>query len=490
MIVIEPVNDVWLRVSCEEPIARELHDYFSFQVAGAHFVRRQRPGWSGRIHLFKLRGYLLYRGLLHRLIQFANERELEVVNNIPEPTPLYTDALWAEAVADLPFQPDKYQQAAVRDILTRHRGLLLSPTGSGKSLIQYLIIRMLRKRTLIVVPNIGLVAQMRKDFISYGCPEEYIQIIKAGESKIVDRPIVISTWQSIYEQDLLWFQKFKCVIVDEVHGAKAKSLTGLLEKCISIPYRIGCTGTLDDTAAHRLVLEGLFGSVLKVTTTKQLIKDKRLTPLRVKLCVIQYPDAVRKQWRRASYQDEMDFLVTDPARLELVARMALKCKGHVLVLFQFVEKHGKPLVARIREIDPKRKVHYVSGETDADSRELVRQLVEEDDDSITVASFGTFSTGVNIPKLNTLILASPSKSKIRVLQSIGRTLRTHASKTVATLIDIVDDMRIGKYVNHSFRHAEQRVQYYMTEEFPFTQIEQDMEIWLEFLAPKKFSTSY
>lgn len=483
MIVIEPVNDVWLRVSCEESIARELHDYFSFEVAGAHFVRRTRPGWSGRIHLFKLRGYLLYRGLLTRLIQFADERELEVVNNIPEPIAKDFDALYAAVVKELPFEPDKYQQAAVRDILTRQRGLLLSPTGSGKSMIQYLIIRMLRKRTLVVVPNIGLVTQMKKHFIEYGCPAEYIQTIKGGESKDVQCPIVISTWQSIYELLPTWFENFKCVIVDEVHGAKAKSLTGLLEKCLNIPYRIGCTGTLDDTASHRLVLEGLFGTVFKVTTTKQLIKDKRLTPLRVKMCVIQYPEATRKQWRRAQYKDEMDFLVTDPARLELVARLALKVKGNVLVLFNFVEKHGKPLYQRIIELDPTREVHYVSGETDADSREAVRQLVDQGDNQIIVASYGTFSTGINIPKLDTLILASPSKSKIRVLQSIGRTLRTHASKTVATLIDIVDDMRIGKYVNHSFRHAEQRVQYYMTEEFPFTQIEQDMEVWLHYLEP-------
>lgn len=295
-------------------------------------------------------------------------------------------------------------------------------------------------------------------------------------------PVVCSTWQSIYEMPPSYFDHFQCITVDEVHLAKAKSLTGLLEKCRATPYRFGFTGTLDDTQAHRLILEGLFGSVTRVTTTHQLMQHQHLTPLHVKLCVMQYPISDRKALRRAMYVDEVEHLITSPIRLEIVARTAAATAGNVLVLFNYVEKHGKPLCARIRDLAPHRDVHFVSGEIPADEREQIRQWVTQGTEQIIVASYGTFSTGINIPNLDTLIFASPSKSKIRVLQSIGRSLRLHEGKTHATLIDFVDDLRIGAHVNHTFKHAEQRVQVYGQERFPFVIKEMTTDAWLAALT--------
>ena len=483
---IVPVDDVWIRVECDDSVARELSDHFTFDVPGAKFMPQFRNrNWQGKIRLFKLREHLLYRGLVPRLIEFAAHQGYSVVNDLPPAPSLFTDHAFQSLLdrLQLPVTPRDYQVAALRTALTETRGIVLSPTGSGKSLIIYLLTQYLNEPTLIVVPTTGLVAQMRKDFIDYGGDESRIQTIQGGYDKQITSPVVISTWQSIYDMPLEYFNQFRCVMVDEVHLAKSKSLTGLLEKCRYVPHRFGFTGTLDDTHAHRLILEGLFGSVTRVTTTHQLVQQQQLAPVKVKLCAIKYPDAVRREHRGALYQDEVEFLVTSPERLEIVARTAAAAKGNTLVLFNYVEKHGKPLFQRIQHIvDGTRDVHFVSGEVDAAEREQIRLLVEQGTRQIIVASYGTFSTGINIPTLETLIFASPSKSKIRVLQSIGRSLRTHKDKTHATLIDFIDDLRIGASVNHTFRHAEQRVQYYAAEHFPYTLHEFDVETWIGMLS--------
>lgn len=481
-MTIVPVDDVWIRVDCDDHIAREISQHFSFDVPGAKFMPQFRNrSWTGKIYLFKLRGHLLYRGLLPRLLEFATQQGYDVTNTVPVPDPLLPALdTWVQQ-EPLPVVPREYQVSALRALLDAHRGIILSPTGSGKSLIIYLLIRALATSTLVVVPTTGLVAQMQDDFTKYGLDPSSMQTIQGGRTKTQHAPIVISTWQSIYQQPPEYFKQFACVIVDEVHLAKSKSLTGLMEKCRTTPYRFGCTGTLDDTQAHRLILEGLFGNVTRVTTTHQLVKQQQLTPLKVKLCAIKYPPATCKDMRRALYQDEVEFLVTHPMRLEIVARTAAATKGNTLVLFTFVEKQGKPLFQRIQDIVGDRDVHFVSGEVAAAEREQIRQWVEQGERQIIVASYGTFSTGINIPNLDTLIFASPSKSKIRVLQSIGRSLRLHKDKTHATLIDFIDDLRVGSSVNHTFRHAEQRVQYYAAERFPYTFHEFDLEKWMSIL---------
>lgn len=468
-VTIVPVDDVWMRIDCDDSIAREISDHFTFDIPNAKFMPQFRNrNWSGKIRLFKLRDRLLYRGLLTRVLEFATQQGYDVDNRVPNPTPLLPELTDWIAAQPLPVEPRDYQIAAIRSLLDRHRGIILSPTGSGKSLIIYLLIRALNVPTLIVVPTTGLVTQLSDDMVTYGADSSQIQSIRGGLTKTQQAQIVVSTWQSIYQMPTSYFDAFSCVIVDEVHLAKAKSLTGLLEKCRHIPYRFGCTGTLDDTQAHRLILEGLFGDVTRVMTTKQLIENKQLAPLKVKLCVLKYPETVCRDMKRALYQDEIEFLVTHPVRLEIVSRMVAQASGNVLVLFNYVDKHGKPLYERIRTLAPTRDVHFVSGDIAAEEREHIRQWVTNGTQQIIVASYGTTSTGINIPNINVIVFASPSKSKIRVLQSIGRGLRMHEQKTHTTLIDIADDLRIGASVNHTYRHAEERVKYYAQEKFAYT----------------------
>lgn len=479
MLRIVPLNDVLVRVECDDAIAMELSEYFAFDKPGAAYMQRQQKykHWDGKIRLFKVRGRTIYRGLIPRVVEFAEARgyACECPPALTKAADVARVNAWAAATLpshlpngqELEFRD--YQAVSVASCLTEKRHIILSPTGSGKSLIIYTLLSILnpaKRKALLVVPTIGLVSQMVQDFRDYGYTEP-IHIIKGGAEKATTTGITVSTWQSIYEMPASYFAQFKCVVVDEVHTAKSASLTGLMEKCLTVPYRFGFTGTIDNTECHRLVLEGLFGSITRSATTDELVKRGYLAKLKVHMCLIDYPADVRKSMNRVPYQDEIDFIVQHRVRNEFISRLVNTTPGNTLVLFQYVEKHGLQLFARIAELAKStgRQVHYIAGSVDGAERERIRQAVSVGDNHIVVASYGTFQLGVNIPSLRNLVFAHPAKSPIRVLQSIGRMLRTMLGKTSAVLYDVVDDFRRGAYVNHCFKHADERINYYTTEKF-------------------------
>ena len=270
-----------------------------------------------------------------------------------------------------------------------------------------------------------------------------------------------------------WFDQFGCLLGDEVHIFKSKSLTGIMNKMVNCKYRHGFTGTLDGTQTHRLVLEGLFGSVNKVTSTKELMDSNTLAELKVKCIVLTYPEADCKYMKGQSYQDEVDLIVRDTRRNKFIIGLTRALKGNTLVLFQFVEKHGNNLHlmmtanARLnKQYD--RKIFYVHGGTDTETRENIREITENEKDAIIIASYGTFSTGINIRNLHNVVFSSPSKSRIRVLQSIGRGLRQGTDKSTATLFDIADDLSWKSKQNFTLRHFMERINIYNEEEFDYT----------------------
>jgi len=335
-----------------------------------------------------------------------------------------------------------------------------------------LIVRWLQeadyKKGLLIVPTTSLVEQMYSDFASYNYDsEEYCHRQYSGKEKHTNKFLTITTWQSIYKNSGEYFEQFDFVLGDEAHQFKAKSLTTILSGCINAKYRIGTTGTLDGTQTHRLVLEGLFGPVYKATTTSELIEKGQLADFNIKCLLLKYPDDVCKLARGWDYNTEIEYIVKNQARNEFIKNLAMSLKGNTLILFQFVEKHGKDLHTLIKEHAGKRHVFFVFGGTDVEVRESVRAITEKEQDAIIVASYGTFSTGVNIRNLHNIVFASPSKSRIRNLQSIGRGLRIGDNKEKATLFDIADDFRIGKFVNYTLKHFIERVKIYDEEKFNY-----------------------
>jgi superfamily II DNA or RNA helicase len=232
-------------------------------------------------------------------------------------------------------------------------------------------------------------------------------------------------------------------------------------------YRFGLTGTLDGTQTHKLVLEGLFGREKRVTTTKELIEKGNLSEFKIKALILKYDEESCSFLKKSKYKDEIDFLVANPKRNKFIRNLTLSLNGNTLVLYQLVEKHGKLLYDMIWAKCGDRKVFFVHGGVSAEDRELVRSITEKENDAIIVASYGTFSTGINIRNLHNIVFASPSKSKIRTLQSIGRGLRLGDNKESATLFDIADDLTYKSRKNFTLDHFIERMKIYNEEKFAY-----------------------
>jgi superfamily II DNA or RNA helicase len=471
-IIIDNVDEVYVKAVCEEGIAYELREYFTFLVPGYQFTPQYRSRlWDGKVRLFDVRTRQIYRGLVPYIAKFCKERgyDWEYDNESYDEELSLKEADSFIKTLNLPIEPRDYQIDAFVHAIRSKRALLLSPTASGKSLIIYLITRYVNaKRTLIIVPTISLVSQLASDFADYGFEsDKFVHRIFAGQDKQTDKPITISTWQSLYKLPKEYFEQFELVIGDECHLYKSKEISGLMCKLNNARYRFGTTGTLDGTKTHKLVLEGLFGPVRKVTTTKELMDQGHVADFNIKCLLLKHPDSVCQALKNATYQQEIEYLVLNESRNKFISNLALSLKGNTLVLYQYVDKHGKILHDIINRQVGDRKCFFVYGKTEGEIREDIRHIVEKEHDAIIVASYGTFSTGTNIRNLHNIIFASPSKSRIRNLQSIGRGLRKSDTKDSATLYDIADDLRYKKRENFTLKHFTHRIQIYSEEKFSY-----------------------
>ena len=476
-LTIKKKNEVYITVhSKEEYIHRELADYFTFEVPEAKYLKKnpRYKYWDGTIRLYSPATGDLYHGLMKHVQEWADEKQYNVeyekndwYGDVTDDNKFVSPAgvkHFMDKITRSDISPRAYQYNAVYEAIKYNRKLLLSPTGSGKSLMIYSIVRYYAatsKKILIVVPTTSLVEQMVSDFTDYGWDaDSFIHKIYGGKDKITDKNIIISTWQSIYKFPKRYFDDIDCVIGDEAHLFKSKSLTGIMTKLHNAKYRFGFTGTLDGSKTHKWVLEGLFGDCERVTKTDDLIKEGYLSKFRIKVLLCKHAPQ-----HFDTYHDEMEYLVQHKGRNNLIKNLVKDIDGNTLVLFNYVEKHGDPLYELINNtVDSARKVFFVHGGTDVEDREEVRQITEIENNAIIIASYGTFSTGINIKRLHNIIFASPSKSRIRNLQSIGRVLRKGEGKDIATLYDIADD--IGGQ-NYTLKHLNERVNIYNDENFKY-----------------------
>ena len=475
---VSKINEVHLKVKTEPSIARELADYFTFEVPGHRFMPAYKNKiWDGKIRLFSTATGKIYVGLLEYLKKFCDRNDIQInIDEGVEDVKKITREVVEGFIKSLkpmargnPIELRDYQIDAVEYGIKSNRALLVSPTASGKSLIIYSLVRyykMMGLKTLILVPTTSLVEQMYSDFKDYGwSSDNHCQKIYQGHDKNVSKDVVISTWQSIYKMKKEYFKDFGCVIGDEAHLFKSKSLTNIMTKLVDCKYRFGLTGTLDGTQTHRLVLEGLFGAVEKVVSTKELMDNKTLANLNIECIVLKHEEENCKLVKDYSYAEEIDYLVLQPDRNNFITRLCNNLKGNTLCLYQLVEKHGKPLYELMKDFD--RKVFFVYGGTDAKTRNDIRGIVEKEKNAIIIASYGTFSTGINIRNINNVVFSSPSKSRIRVLQSIGRGLRTSASKDSIRLFDLSDDLSYKSKVNFTLNHFNERLNIYNEEQFNY-----------------------
>ena len=494
MITVGKLNETFLQVSCERHIGYVLNEYFSFKVPNFQFHPNFRAKiWDGKIRLFNIQTGQMYLGLYPYLKEWAIKHSYKLQSDIVEVTSNNTDydSCYKYMLDLKPMAKGEnisartYQIESFGHCVRQERALLLSPTSSGKSLVIYSLIRWHQEfldndKILILVPTTNLVTQMYNDFKDYSTKtkwnvEDNCHIIYSGKEKDSDKQIYISTWQSLFRLGAQYFKKFGMVVGDEAHLCNAQSLKGILEKMTNCRYRFGTTGTITDSKTHKLVLEGLFGKTYQAVTSKELMEDKHISDLKIECLLLKYNDEESKALKNATYKEEIDFIVSSKKRNEFIADLALARKGNILILFNYVEKHGKVLeniikhklqlnIALANHED--RNVFFIAGETSVEDRENIRRMAEVEN-SIIVASSGVLSTGVNIRNLQSLIFAHPYKGKIRNLQSIGRVLRLDDKDNKAILFDLVDDLSWKKHQNYGIKHWKERVKTYTSEQFDY-----------------------
>ncbi len=464
---LHKVDESIMRLKCSASIAREVSERFTFEVPGAKFMPAFRSRvWDGKVRLFNARNYTMYAGLAHNVRDFLEGGGYHVTADDDLVAEDEISLIEIKEFIDdlkLPVEPRDYQVRALALAIRMKRAMLISPTASGKSMVAYLISQWFGGKTLIVVPTISLVMQMVKDFQDYGYLGP-IHGIRGGQEKVASDGVTVSTWQSVYDMGESFFSQFDTVIGDEAHLFKAKSLVSIMTKMPTTKYRFGMTGTLDGAEVNELVLEGLFGRVERLVKTKELMDAGHVADLSIKVLVLKHDQSMP---RDASYQDEIERIVSSNARNRFIRNLALSLKGNTLVLYALVEKHGQVLHDMIKAKGEGRSVYFVAGDTEAEDREAIRAMAESTSDNIIVASYGTFSTGINIKNLHNIIFASPTKSRIRTLQSIGRGLRKGDDKESCTLFDVADDMSSKTSRNYTLNHLIERIKMYNQEGFKY-----------------------
>jgi len=467
-LIVKRINSVYSYIDCEPSIAYELNEYFSFFVPGYKFMPNFRNRiWDGKIYLFNPLKKQLYNGLIKYLEKFCKDRNYRLNLNSAVCSSFTLDdghsfvgKIKADHLEIRDFQVETFTKA-IRD----KNGLFVCPTASGKSFIIYCIVRYLLKKTLIVVPTTTLVHQMYEDFQSYGLDsDKYCHKIFSGKEKTTTKPIVITTWQSIYKKDPEFFKEYEVVIGDEAHHFKSKSLTYIMSNLVNAEHRFGFTGTLDGTETHQLVLEGLFGPSTEVITTADLMERGIVADLKIKSVILTHKDDDKKLVKKMNYAQEASFLAKHTSRNNFIRDLALSLKGNTLILFQYVELQGNGLYNSIKD-KANIPVYFIDGKVDGEKRNEIRNKINSLQNSILVASYGTLSTGVNIPNIDNVIFASPYKSRIKVLQSIGRGLRKSSSKSKCVLYDIVDDMTWKQRENFGIIHYIERHKIYHEQKF-------------------------
>ena len=475
-LIISKKNEVYLHIECEPHVQYELRDAFSFEVPGAKFHPSYRKRhWDGVINLFSPQTKQIYVGLLDRVIAFCDQYgyTYEFRDNKFYGLPYEeNENISPQGVADwvktiTTFKPRDYQLHGIYTALKSNRKLVISPTASGKSLMIYALVAyytQMNEKIIIVVPSTSLVEQMYKDFADYGFDAESLcHKIYAGRELNSDKPVTITTWQSVYKLPKAYFSQYSVVIGDEAHNFKSKSLVSIMSKLCDSKYRFGFTGTLDGCQTHKWVLEGVFGPAYNTIRTKELMEAGHVAKLDIKVLLLKHDEQ-----KFARYEDEIQFLIGNERRNKFIRNLALDLKGNTLVLFTRVENHGKILHDLINnKANEKRHVFFVHGGVDVEQRERVREITEREDNAIIIASYGVFSTGINIKNLHNVIFASPSKSRIRNLQSIGRVLRKGANKEKAMLYDIADDTTKNGRKNYTLNHLIERIKTYNEEKFNY-----------------------
>ncbi len=511
------LNESFVIIKCGSPsIEKELTNLFAIYPENYKWTPAYRMRqWDGKIKFFKKWDNSLPIGLTYKLEKFIKRAGYDITYDYKDIEDV-DELTFHEFVGslNLTYPPRDYQLEATYDACKFKKMSIESVTSSGKSLIIYMISRWVVNeggRMLIVVPTTSLVEQLYGDFMEYGynCADN-VHKIYSGQSKFFEKPIIISTWQSIYKEPTI-FENFGGLIIDESHGAKAKSLTAISQACINAKYKIGLSGTYPDKKlAEYYSIVGSLGPLKKYTTDKDLEQRGIIAKLSLVKVFLTYPEWFRKKVFDLvhdtkfdddgnpipNYFAELDALIDCCERTEFIAKIVKNLNQNVIILFNRI-KHGKAIKEELQTILNDRIIFYVDKDIPTMEREMIRATTERKNNVVIVASYGTFRQGINIKNLHYIIFATSYKKKIPVLQSIGRGRRIKEGKEWIKVYDLIDalkweyedDVEIEnddgsisiekmktQWINYTLRQFFKRSSYYKEREFRTKSIFYDIEM--------------
>jgi superfamily II DNA or RNA helicase len=392
-----------------------------------------------------------------------------VIKNSEKFNQLVANKQITERLIDLNLEPRDYQKDSAKLALQKGNGIIVLPTSAGKTFTMALIaataIKEKNYNIFIIVPNIQLVQQTYQDFLDYGINES--QVSKwTGNNEYKGTKIVISNSQILLseKQDTTVLKNYECVIVDECHKiATATEITKLIKK-INTAHIFGLTGSLPESKFDVWSLNRIFGSVIYHKKSIELRQDQYISKVRVVGLEIEYtnvPNFTRPSMSEptAGYEEETVWLHTNEFRNELISKLIDKLETNTLVLVDRIV-HGEILLNYLKQKTTK-QIYFIQGSVEVQEREKLRQLMEETHGIVCIAISKIFSTGISIKNLHNVVFAAIGKARIKIIQSIGRSLRLHQSKQMATIFDIADTNLI-----YGFKHYEERKKLYESEKIP------------------------
>lgn len=378
----------------------------------------------------------------------------------------------SDKLLPLNIEPRDYQQESALEALKKGKGIIVLPTSAGKTLVIALIatavLNQHNHNILILVPNIQLVQQSYNDLIEYGIPSELISRW-TGNHEFQNTKIVIANDQILLseKQDKTVLQHFKTIFVDECHKmASAEKITKLV-KSLKCSHIFGFTGSLPENKFDVWSLNRIFGPVIYFKKSVELREEKYISNVRavgIELTHKNIPEFARPSMAEptAGYEEEITWLHTNAFRNSVINKLITKLDTNTLILVDRIA-HGEHLLEHLQTHNTSNKeIYFIQGSVEVDEREKIRQLMESSHNIVCVAISKIFSTGISIKNLHNIVFAAIGKARIKIIQSIGRSLRLHHTKSIATIFDIADVC-----LTYGHKHYNERKRLYESERIPF-----------------------
>jgi superfamily II DNA or RNA helicase len=450
-----------------------IREHFSVEDKQQVFKRRYAIGYRPQTRQYAItpQGRFEPR-LIFSILEFLQSQDIQFETVLTSKfAQAFTIPSLREELVKLNLDPRDYQEESILAALKFKSGVIVLPTSAGKTLVIALLIKSIQaqhdSKALILVPDIQLVAQTYSDFLEYGIAEEEITKWTGSTEPDKNAKIVISNAQILLseKQDLSLLKDIKLLVIDEVHKIRYGNKINKVVDQIPAHFRYGLTGTLPDNKIDQWNIFGKIGKVIYHKQSIDLRDQNYISQVHVAALKLNYSSVPQftipsMHNPTAGYEEEITWLQTNKFRNDIITKLVNKQDKNTLIMVDRIA-HGEELL-RVLQENTNKAVHFVHGAVEIEEREMIRRLMEEQDNVACIAISKIFSTGINIKNLHNIIFAAIGKARIKIIQSIGRSLRKHASKKRATIFDIWDNLRYGN------KHVTERLALYDREQIPYS----------------------